>query len=471
MQFRKTIIAMAVVGTFGLAGCETGGGGGGSGENENRLSVSTGDDRYVSSGSSVSVQGEAENKDSYIDRMEWSIVDGETDVRSAVEFRGDGACDFDADDNDGERDYGVEDEKTCAATLDIGDMHEDARIKLELTAYETGGLSDSSTMNLYIEGDADEVNVNAGANRTVEAESTLEHSCVTSGGMYYDGGAPTFEWVNLNDDEIIGEGISLNYQYSNESGELQMEVPDAPTGTEVVMGCTVTDDIGQSATDDVTFTVAQPEEEVVPEPDDLVADAGPDLEVAPGDYVDLEGTVTVDGEESTGHYYQWVELTETSIDLDNENQRVAGFLAPNEAVEGLFEFRAHHEPIDGDTDFDELATDRMTVEIIPDDVDGRLILDTGEYQIAIAGQDEPIVFSVDVQEEGGGGGPYYYYWEHISGPMGGGVQGRETDTVSFQAPDEEAEIVFEVTVSRDPIGSGGDEYTALAYASVVEEED
>ncbi|MEH7239240.1 PKD domain-containing protein [Bacillus sp. JJ1562] len=168
-------------------------------------------------------------------------------------------------------------------------------------------------------------------------------------------------------------------------------------------------------------------------PTTVSANAGQDQVVRTGTQVTLNGT------KSTGPItqYQWSQLSGTAVNLENANQAIATFTAPE--VLGTLMFQLTVEGESGP------STDTVSVEV------SELV----PAPIANAGPDQVVQQGTLVTLAGSAtGNVTSYHWEQISGiPVQ--INNADSDTASFNFPKGMTQLVFQLTVSG-PGGSSTD---------------
>ncbi|WP_019584198.1 hypothetical protein [Thioalkalivibrio sp. ALE16] len=457
MNLQKTPLAVAVMAALPLALTLTGCVGGSEAGGANNVSVNAGPDRVVESGSVIFIEGDAYNKGAYLDYMRWTVRDGNLDSRSTVEIRDGGRCDFDPEVLE-DRDYSIEDRKTCAVAVEIGPVAQDVEFTMQLAAYETGGLSNTDRMQVAVRSSVQDLSVNAGPDQAVMAGDTVERSCSYQGGFFHDreNPEPRYQWELVNDDEIRDLGAHVDYRYDELSGMLELATPETlPDGTPIVMRCIVTDEAGQTDSADTEILVQQ-------EPP-IEVTAIPEVTAAPGDLVDLQGSVESPEGGHDSLFYRWVQLSGTETEIFSSNMRNASISVPveiDQPEEMVFEFQASNEPISDDTVLAESARARTIVNVETGGMPA-LTANAGAVQNAVSG--EVVNLEGSVEDPASTGGPYYYQWSQLAGPSVN-LSGSNTSNPSFIAPTvtEEEELVFELRVSRDPIDSS----TAFAGSEI-----
>lgn len=438
----------------------------------NNLVVTTDPNRTVTANSVIFVQGRATNRDSLIKMMKWSIGSASFDRRTFVNIIGEGECDFDVDEGAAGDGFGIVDERVCSTAVEMGPFPGDDDIILSLTAVEAGGMSRSDEMRLAVRSSANALVADAGSDRALPAPASLEHSCTFAGGFFFDARNPNprYSWSVINGDALSAQGISLDFDFNQNDGVLNLEVPFAENGTEIVMGCSVRDDAGVTDTDTVTFQIqnAPP----------IQVDAGPNQDVDPGSLVDLVGTVTDPARSGMAHHVRWIQVAGPAVNLITPNMPQSSFVAPADlpvSTTLVFELQGSRTPIDGNTIFAENERDRVFVQVLVEQGESaRLIANAGPVQNVEPG----VLVNLNgwATDPDGIGGPYYYEWEQLAGPPVF-LSGRNLPSASFTAPHVEhtQDLIFELRVSRAPISvatlfAGSERSSTMVQVTAVAEE-
>lgn len=169
---------------------------------------------------------------------------------------------------------------------------------------------------------------------------------------------------------------------------------------------------------------------------ELIADAGPGGKVTEGELVTLDGSRS-QGDQAT---YTWVQVLGPSVQLSDPSSPTPSFTVPSE--DGVLRFQI--TVVDR---FGESKTDTVTLEI-------------NLKPRAEAGPDRTVQARAPVRLDGTGsfdpeGDPITYQWRQVSG-TGVALQGADTATPSFQAPNKNDTLVFELTVTDDSGASSTD---------------
>ncbi len=168
----------------------------------------------------------------------------------------------------------------------------------------------------------------------------------------------------------------------------------------------------------------------------LIADAGPGGKVTEGERVTLDGSRS----QGDGATYTWVQTLGPAVQLSDPDSKTPSFTVPGE--DGILAFQL--TVVDR---FGASETDTVTLEI-------------NLKPRADAGADQTVQAKTTVRLDGSAstdpeGDPLSYRWTQVSGPAVV-LHGADTATPSFQAPNENGTLVFELTVSDDSGASATD---------------
>lgn len=229
---------------------------------------------------------------------------------------------------------------------------------------------------------------------------------------------------------------------------LEFTAPEVTQDTVFTFRVTVTDDEGDTASDDVSVTVRAP----------LVI-AGPTANAGADQTVNASSTVTLDGSGSSAPQgetltqFQWTQVSGPVVALSNASIAGPQFTAPDVTSATDLVFQLLVTASNGQT-----ASDTATVWVQP--LTGNLppIADAGPDQTV----DEGDTVILDAR---GSSDPDGYSlmlsWSVLSGGMVSLQQGPEAGTLQFEAPQVafDTDFVFEVTVTDDNGASSTDQVT------------
>lgn len=442
-----------------LQGCGGGAAGGSNGDlvAENML-VDSGVNVATAAGTTVSLSGTAYNETRTITSMNWVIKQGANDPQMDIALTG-GSCNFGSQSTPDDSTVTPAsttvqaagtgkwtDVKTCAASLNVGAVPTAQQIVMMLTALDSDGHSRSDEVTVSVAPNMTALVVDAGPDVNAGAEMSITTPCSYTGGFWYDRSnkQPSFRWYIKNAADLQLNGVNLGLTWDAATGSMTLTTPTNLTADiDAQLACEVTDEAGIVAEDVAMFHLQAL--------DPLVASAGAMQVVQPNVAVTLDASGTTD---PTGSnlpiYYQWSQISGTSVILQDANTAKPSFLSPNvPTTEDLvFQVSVSREPIDATTTFASSEQAETVVKVMGEDEVGALIVSAGDAQVVKPSSS--VTITATVEDPSGGTGPYYYLWEQTSGPLVT-LSNANSATASFVAPGTETDLAFRVSVSRDPI--------------------
>jgi len=362
-MFHIGVLPLAVAAAI-LQGCGGGAAGGDNGDlvAENML-VEACSNFVAAAGTAVSLSGVAYNENRMIQAMSWVIKGMATDPNMDVQLSV-GNCVFSSDPTATDptatvapaavtpqsvASYNWKDQKTCDASLRVGNVPTAQDIVLMLTAVDSDGHSRSDEVTITVSPNVTNLVVDAGPDVNVGAAMTLTVPCNYTAGFWYDPKNPTpaFRWYIQNAADLQLAGVNLSMTWDTSTGSLTLETPDnLNNDIDASLACEVTDESGIVAEDVATFHMKAL--------DPLVANAGPAQIVDANQVVTLDASGTTDPA-NTGKsiYYQWTQLSGTAVSLSGANLEQATFISPSlaDTEDLMFQVAVSREPIDDSTVF------------------------------------------------------------------------------------------------------------------------
>lgn len=444
---KKGIFVLAVIpAALALHGC---GGGAAGGSNADRhaenMVVDAGPNQSVMNNNGVVfvVSGIAKNENRTISSMNWVVKKGPTNTQTTISI---GNADCASTTGSSQANNEWKDIKGCAATVTLGSIPNDEEIILMLTATDSDGKSRSDDVSITASASAGALVADAGADLNVPAGSEVKTGCSYTGGVWFNPQAktPAFRWDIMNGNELQLAGNTFAISWDTKTGDLTANAPqNVNKQFGVDLACVVTDEAGNVATDLVRYTV----QSTPP----LVASAGVAQTVVPGVKVDLDASGTTDPANlGLPMYYHWTQLSGTSVVLDNANAVKASFTSPNvnETESMVFQVAVSRDVITANTAFATTEQAQTSVRVLGDADRGALVVTASNAQVVET--NTAVSLSASVTDPSGGTGPFYYQWVQISGATVT-LTNASTANPSFVAPSVDADLVFEVRVSREPI--------------------
>ena len=273
--------------------------------------------------------------------------------------------------------------------------------------------------------------------------------------------APNIQ-VMLDGSGASNAGNSVTYLWSQESGNpatltLSSNTDKAPTFTSPAASGTYTFTL--EVTDSNTGTKTSDSVIIIVDATAPTAEAGNAQTVNLGTNVTLDGTASTDSEDATALSYAWAltasDPAGTNIDLTNATSAEATFTAPDSLVELTFTLTV----TDGGNNTD---TDTIVITVADQN-----------NPTADAGADQDVSGGQTVTLDGSGssdgeGTIATWQWSHESGPAAS-LNGGNTASPSFTAPDTAGAIVLELTVTDEAGNEASDTVTITVDALPVAE--
>ena len=290
-----------------------------------------------------------------------------------------------------------------------------------LTVFDSTGRAGSDSINISIE--ATLPVADAGPNQIVEPGVTVR----LDGSDSYD---PDSNRLSYSWTQTSGTSISLSGATSSTPSFR------APTVMEdvLIFDLTVRDGDGNTGTDSVSITVINVEP---------TAEAGSDQAVKGGVRVFLDGSESIEGIGTTS--YLWTQTGGNTVDIDNHDHAVAGFVTPNNNAVLTFKLTVTSGAY-SDSDTIRVTIDRNDAPSVVIDADRNV--KSGE-RVELRGQ----ASDPDSTE-------LSYIWSHVSGPNIH-INDDRASTAYFAAPDVSGTqaIVIKLVVSDYEGGTNSDTVT------------
>ena len=290
-----------------------------------------------------------------------------------------------------------------------------------LTVVDSTGRAGSDSINISVE--ATLPVADAGPNQIVEPGVTVR----LDGRDSYD---PDSNRLSYSWSQTSGTSISLSGATSSTPSFR------APTVMEdvLIFDLTVRDGDGNTGTDSVSITVINVEP---------TADAGSDQAVKGGVRIFLDGSESVEGIGTTS--YLWTQTGGNTVDIENHDHAVAGFVTPNNDAVLTFKLTVTSGAY-SDADTIRVTVDGNDAPSVVIDADRNV--KSGE-RVELRGQ----AYDPDSTE-------LSYRWSHVSGPNIH-INNDRASTAYFTAPDVSGTqaIVIKLVVSDYEGGTNSDTVT------------
>lgn len=275
--------------------------------------------------------------------------------------------------------------------------------------------------------------VDAGADRTVTAGDAVTLSGSASDS---DGSIVSWRWSRIS-----GSSVALS---GSDTSSLSFSAPGS-AGV-LVFNLSVTDDDGESATDQVRVTV----EAAAVENQSPSVNAGADRSVDAGERVSVTGTAT----DTDGSIVRWVwrQVSGDAVAVSGATSRQMSFTAPS--VAGTLEFELTATDDDGAS-----SSDRMRVTVQEA---------VNQSPTANAGADQTVQVGDSVSITGSGsdadGSISSWRWTQVSG-LAVSLSGSTSRSLSFTSPSSAGTLVFELTVTDNDGASDSDRVSVQVQAA------
>ncbi|MGM0558930.1 MAG: PKD domain-containing protein, partial [Myxococcota bacterium] len=372
--------------------------------------ASAGQDQTVDEGDTVTLDGTASDPDGQVATVQWTQIDG---PGVAIDELGMGEAEFVA--------------PTTSTTVAL-------TFEFRVFDNEAGEAADEVTVTV------EPVTQAPVADAGERFEAPHDRTVTLSGSATDDGTIVTWQWVSVG-------------------GEVAIEDADKPFASflaplvtdprELTFELTVTDDEGLTGTDTVSVLI-------VPTNSAPEVDAGTDLVVAPGERVNLPGTVSDPNQSDQVVSVSWTQLGDSSVTLQNADQAVASFDAP--------------------TDID--CVESLLFELSATDTNGAAGRDTIVVTVVDGGRAVSPPYTEDFEQADGGAYVNEFGWEH-GGPQNGpgraysgaNVWGTMLDAAAQSGKSVLTAVPFDLRNATNPIWSFrmwvlGDNFTDSFHVEV-----
>jgi hypothetical protein len=189
-------------------------------------------------------------------------------------------------------------------------------------------------------------NADAGENQKVDVNKEVKLDGTKSSDE--DGKIVEYKWEQT-------DGQEVDLKQPNEK-TASFDVPESAADSKLVFKLTVTDDKGDSTSDDVTVEV-NAIQNVPPK-----ADAGEDQKVDVNKQVKLDGTKSSD-EDGKIVEYKWEQTDGPEVDLKKADEQTANFDVPESAADSKLVFKLTVVDDKGDSAFDEVELDVQKIPV------------------------------------------------------------------------------------------------------------
>ena len=358
-----------------------------------------GPDLTAFSGDLVQITGSGTDTDGSIVGYQWSYVSGPTVTLSGV--------------------------NTATVSFTAPAVAQLTELVLELTVTDTVGATGTDQVVIAIDVPVNLPPVaNAGPDLSVGAGDPVT---ITGSGEDVDGTVVSYQWQQM------GGATTLALTNAN-TAEVSFTAPDVTATEQFILELTVTDDAGDTGTDQVQVTVSPPNANNPP-----VANAGVDIATIAGQPVSITGSGT--DSDGTVDAYAWSQVSGPTVSLTGADTATVEFTAPDvTAVSEVVLELTVTDNVGG------TGTDQVIITVNP--------IAANAIPTADAGPDLPVSPLDQVTLNGSGtdidGQIAGYQWTQTGGTSVP-LQNADTAVASFQAPDttSQIELTFELTVTDD----------------------
>ena len=288
-----------------------------------------------------------------------------------------------------------------------------------LTITDDDNISVTDTINITINPENRPPIANAGQDRIVRTGTRVQ----LDGSGSYDPDSDEnliYLWSQPSEltDDILTYRNIVNPEFT---------APEVTVETVYIFQLSVTDNDGDTSTDNISITVRPVGQNIPP-----IANAGPDRDVASGSFVSLDGTESTDLDlDRLSYNWRRISGTGTNIELLNTDGRIASFRAesiPSSGNRVTHTFRLTVTDPSGETD-----STTVTITVLPDQTESSGA-SLNLAPISNAGTDQTVNSGDLVQLDGYGYDfdfdPYIYNWRRS-----GGTSTRNVILSSFNVPD------------------------------------
>lgn len=376
--------------------------------------ANAGEDQIVSMGDIVTLNGSATDSDGTIVSYVWAQTSGDTVT--------------------------LNNPNTPDPSFTAPQVSSPTALIFELTVSDNSGDIDTDQIVVMVN-NSESLNIpptaNAGADQSVDEGSMVQ---LNGNGADSDGSIVSYSW-----NQISGPSVSLdNPAIPNPA----FTAPQVNSDSLVIFELTVTDNNGDSDTDQVVVTISD-----VPPPNSTpVANAGTDQSVDEGSIVNLNGS----GTDSDGSIvnYSWRQVSGEAVSLSDTGVPAPSFVAPQVSTTVILVFELTVTDNDGGVGADQVI---VTVnDITPPN--SLPIADAGLVQRVAEGALVNLIGN-GIDNDGSIAG---YSWRQVDGDSVV-LNGADTQYPSFTAPQVDATVAltFELTVTDDAGGTGSDQVIIL----------
>jgi|GEM_PF-4320300 len=269
-------------------------------------------------------------------------------------------------------------------------------------AYATVYVSSSKPNILIVDAGSDQI-VNAGSTVILNASVTSD---------------PPDLYFSVKWEQISGTSVGV---IDWEQLTISFKAPDTPQ--EMEFKFTADDHMGTISSDTVKVTV-------IPANREPYADAGKDQQVVYGTNVILSGLMSFDPDQGDILTYKWTQTSGKPVEIINDTNNVASFIAPEEDAELVFTLTV--------TDSQGLSDSDETIVLVRSGANRPPIANAGQDQTVGIGSTVYLNAGLSYDEDGD---PLSYEWIQKSGIMTT-IYDNTSVIANFKAPSSETKMEF-----------------------------
>ncbi|MEN8170800.1 MAG: Ig-like domain-containing protein [Pseudomonadota bacterium] len=382
--------------------------------------VSAGSDVTVDEGTTVSLDGSADDSDGSIISYQWTQISGSAVALEAVDV--------------------------ATTSFVAPTVKTEIVLQFQLSVEDNEGAFSIDVVSVTVSPVNHAPLVNAGDDQTIDEQAAVTLSG-TASDPDADGILTSYAWTQLSGTPVTLSGAdSLNASFT---------APTLKQAAVLSFRLTVTDDEGGVSFDEMVVTVN-------PVNHPPVVSAGNDQSVDEQTVVSLTGTASDPDADGVLSSYAWTQVAGTTVALNEADTLSVSFTAPTLKEAAVLGFRLTVTDDEGGTSFDEVAISVNPVNHAP-------VVSAGEAQVV--GENTQVSLAGVVSDPDADGIITQITWTQISGPSVS-LNSADTASASFAAP-----AVYQDTVlgfrlyAKDDEGGETESFTEVTIYSTNPDDD